>query len=194
MGPAAAPGLILVTGGMRSGKSRFAERLAAVAGGQVLYLATASASDEEMAARIAAHRARRPPGWQTLEARLEVAAAAARYRGRYDVVLLEDLGLLTSNVMLQVAAERGAEVASWADCRARLEGELEALLRASERARWVVVTNEVGFGLVPSTPLGRQFVDLLGWANQRLGRAAQRVYLVVAGFAVDVSAIGQPVE
>ena len=165
----------LVLGGARSGKSAFAERLAGAAGRPVLYLATGEAGDDEMVARIAAHRARRPSSWRTLEAPLEPARALAKGLGEGEVVLLDCLALLVSNV-LHAAAEPGEAV----ERMRRVVDELLALVRA-RHASLVVVSAEVGLGLLPLNPLGRRYVDLLGDTNQRLADLATHVYLVVAG-------------
>jgi adenosylcobinamide kinase/adenosylcobinamide-phosphate guanylyltransferase len=182
--------LVLVTGGARSGKSAFAERLAASYGRAVLYVATAQAGDAEMAARIVAHQARRPAAWQTVEAPLDPARAI---RGLLDgprVALLECLGLLASNVL---HAEGDPERA--AGQLHRLLDELIWLVAYAD-LHLVVVTSEVGLGFLPLTPVGRAYLDLLGDANQRLAQRARRTYLVVAGLAVDLRALageaGQP--
>lgn len=172
--------LLLVLGGVRSGKSGFAERLAAAGGGPVLYVATGQAGDAEMAARIAAHRARRPAHWTTVEAPLDPAPAIVAAPRAASVVLVDCLGMLVSNVLL---AEAGA-----GDAAGRLERVIGGLLAlAAERdVRLIVVSAEGGLGLVPLSALGRRYLDLLGDANQRLAAAAARTYLVVAGLGVDV--------
>ena len=191
---AAATGLVLVLGGIRSGKSAFAERLAARAGERVVYVATGAVTDTEMAARIAAHRARRPRTWRTLDAPLGIAAAVGTLGDDYDAVLLDDLGMLVSNVML--AASAGAALPDAAECWRRLEAEVEQIAAAQRAATkpWIVVSSEAGSGLVPTSALGRQFVDLLGRANQHLARSAGGVYLMIAGYALDVLGLGQRIE
>jgi adenosylcobinamide kinase/adenosylcobinamide-phosphate guanylyltransferase len=172
--------LVLVTGGTRSGKSVFAERLAASHGGPVLYVATAEAGDAEMAARIAAHQARRPATWSTVEARFEPARAVREWTGREPTVLLDCLSLLVSNVLL---AE--GESGEAAPRLARLAEELVALAR--ERSlHLIVVTSEVGSGLVSPVALARRYCDLLGAVNQQVAQAADRVFLVVAGLGVEL--------
>lgn len=177
----AAKELILILGGARSGKSAYAERLARERGGTVLFVATATAGDAEMARRIADHRAARPATWRTLEEPVAVAdrltAGAAE-----DIVLLDCLTLLVSNILLAHEADGEAAVAR------RVEEEVAALLRRYEEgaAAWLVVSNEVGMGLVPPYPLGRLYRDLLGRANQQLAARADRVYLMVAGLPVDL--------
>jgi adenosyl cobinamide kinase/adenosyl cobinamide phosphate guanylyltransferase len=189
-------GLVLITGGIRSGKSRFAERLADQCGARVLYLATAAASDPEMRQRIAEHRARRPPAWETLEEPVGRARAVAARSPRPDVVLVEDLGLLVSNVMEHQAISVGEPTASTEGCWELIAGELDALVAEQRRSgsAWIIVSNEVGLGLVPLSAAGRQFADLLGRANQRLARHADRAYFIASGFAIDLGEIGRRVD
>lgn len=163
---------MLITGGARAGKSRFAQAQAQALGQErVSFVATAEALDEEMQQRIAKHRAERPPAWETLEAPLEVAQAVQQARHR--VVLLDCLTLWVSNLML---AERAVLPA------------VEHLLaiRAQTGRTLLVVSNEVGLGIVPENPLARRYRDLLGAANQRIAQEAQQVYLLVAGIPVQI--------
>ena len=164
--------LLLVTGGARSGKSRYAQQRARELGGRTLFVATGVATDDEMAERIARHRAERPVDWVTLEAQVDLAAAiAAHWRGE-GCVLVEDLGTLVTNLLVEReagASQVGREVERLIDLPAQRQGLL------------IVVSQEVGLGLVPSTPLGRAFRDLLGLANQTLAAAADEVVMVVAG-------------
>lgn len=168
--------VILVTGGARSGKTAYAQSRASELGGaDVTVIATARPDDEEMVRRIARHRAERPSVWRTVEAPWD--AAAAIRAARDGVVLLDCLTLLASNVLLRASsADQDA-------ARAAVTAEVEALLAAAaERVgSLVVVTNEVGLGLVPASRLGRWFRDELGMANQRLGRVADEVILMVSG-------------
>jgi len=166
-------------GGARSGKSSHAERLALELGGpDVLYVATAQAFDDEMRARIAAHRAARPRGWRTLEAPTLIAAPLAEMIETARVVLLDCMTLLASNAILALGEEPTTPAAEEA-----VDREAAALLTAYHAgdAAWIVVSNEVGMGLVPPYPLGRAYRDALGRANQRLAAAADRVLLMVAG-------------
>ena len=183
--------LILITGGARAGKSSFAQRLAQQLGGDrnVCFVATAEPGDEEMRVRIAAHRADRPPEWRTIEAphsivpALEVLAESGTAR----VVLLDCLTLLVSNVLLAQPARLGTVEDIWP----AVENEVNALLRfASQSAvTTVVITNEVGLGIVPDNRLARVYRDLLGRANQRLAASSAFVYLVVAGIALEIKAL-----
>ena len=159
---------VFVLGGARSGKSAFAERLALECGAPVVYVATATAVDDEMAERIAHHRARRPDTWLTIEARTSIVEHLAR-DSRVNTVLVEDLTLLLSNHM-------EADVAR---AESRTMDEVQALLTLE--ANVVLVSNEVGMGLVPSTALGRAFRDALGRVNQAAASLCGEVYLVAAG-------------
>jgi adenosylcobinamide kinase / adenosylcobinamide-phosphate guanylyltransferase len=158
----------LILGGARSGKSAFAEGLASELGGPVVYVATATAADEEMAERIAHHRARRRADWQTLEARMDLASRVANLQ-EVKTVLVEDLTLLLSNHMERDELRAEAHTLT----------EIEALLQME--ANVVLVSNEVGMGLVPPYPLGRKFRDALGRVNQAAARDCSEVYFVVAG-------------
>ncbi len=159
--------LALVLGGARSGKSRHAEALVQALPPPWTYIATAEAFDAEMAERIAEHRARRPEGWVTRDAPLALPRAVAEAAPGAPL-LVDCLTLWLSNLML---GERPVEPAVAA---------LAAAL-AARRAPTVVVSNEVGFGIVPETPLGRRFRDAQGRLNQRIAAEASQVELVVAG-------------
>ncbi len=180
--------LTLVLGGARSGKSDYAEALAAQMGSRVLYVATAEALDDEMRARVAAHQARRPSAWATLEAPLHVGEAlrSCAAAAGADVLLLDCLTLLVSNVILLSGpdAPEPDPSAAWE----WVQAEVESLLAASRElgANLIVVSNEVGLGVVPPYSLGRTYRDCLGWANQALARAADHVILLVAGLPVDL--------
>jgi adenosylcobinamide kinase / adenosylcobinamide-phosphate guanylyltransferase len=159
---------VLVLGGARSGKSAFAERLAAQCGEPVLYVATATAIDDEMAERIAHHRARRSATWRTLELPVGLADGVATEQGIV-TILVEDLTLLLSNYMDRdgVAAEGGAHA------------DVQGLLAVD--ANIILVSNEVGMGVVPAYPAGRQFRDALGRLNQAAAAVCDEVHLIVAG-------------
>ena len=166
--------LTLVLGGVRAGKSGYAQRLASE-GGRVLFVATAEAGDPDMAARIAAHRRDRPPDWDTLEEPTDLVGALSGVANRYDTILLDCLTLWVSNLLL-----RSADVDS---SRAGILTETEWLLDVYSRgsASWVVVSNEVGLGVVAPTRLGRIFADELGRVNQLVAAAADEVYFMAAG-------------
>jgi adenosylcobinamide kinase/adenosylcobinamide-phosphate guanylyltransferase len=162
------PLITLVLGGARSGKSRYAERLVEDAARCGTYLATAEAGDAEMAARIAAHRARRGPFWHTVEAPLALAPAIAAHAEPERPILVDCLTLWLSNLLL---AGKQADEEPGALCSALREAA----------GTVVLVSNEVGMGLVPETSLGRQFRDAAGRLNQDVAGLADRVVFVAAG-------------
>ncbi len=216
--------LILVTGGARSGKSRYAERLTAmVAEGaqgsrdgviepcRVVYLATSETNDEEMAARVAAHRASRPAGWTTVECPVEVPAALraeTATRGPA-VFLLDCVTFWVSNLIFAggdlggtdpgedfnydkslLTARQETEAAS------RVEHAVDDLLAAlsGTGSTLIAVSNEVGLGVVPEYPLARLYRDQLGWVNQRLALEAEHVYFLVSGLPLDVKLLAAPLS
>lgn len=181
---------ILILGGARSGKSRFAERLASKHGGSVLYVATAGAGDEEMRRRIEEHRRARPAGWRSLEAIRALGATLRQEAKDAQVIIVDCLTLLVSNLMAGMEDHSPEELTQ---VEKDLEAEVEELLMAMDSldATFVIVSNEVGMGLVPPYAMGRVYRDLLGRANQRLAQRAEVVYLMVAGIPVDVKALGR---
>jgi adenosylcobinamide kinase/adenosylcobinamide-phosphate guanylyltransferase len=181
--------LTLITGGARSGKSRFAERLASEHGGEVLYLATLEPADDEMARRVEAHRRSRPAAWRTVEEPIAVVEALSRAEP-FDVCLLDCVTLWVSNLLLAAGEDEAEREPDAAARRALAAVQALADWHAGRDARLIVVTNEVGSGLVPEYPIGRLFRDVLGEANQLLAAAASRVYLCVAGYAIDVRSAG----
>ncbi len=177
--------LILVLGGARSGKSAFAQRLAASHADQVLFVATAEPGDEEMRARIAQHRADRPARWRTLEVPQAVASALATVDPA-PVVLLDCVTLWVTNLL-------HTREATW-EAAAR---ELEALLAwyHTHPVELIVVSNEVGLGIVPADELSRTFREWLGWFNQRLAAEADAVYFMIAGLPIELKALApSPIE
>jgi adenosylcobinamide kinase/adenosylcobinamide-phosphate guanylyltransferase len=178
--------LTLVLGGARSGKSAYAERIAAQSGAAVLYVATAQPLDDEMRTRVAAHKLQRSVTWQTLEVATDVGRYLLAHPPHQSVIVLDCLTLLVSNLVLQAA--RDIDQPDESAARVMVEGEIKELLKAIEDvpAHWLVVSNEVGHGLVPPYPVGRIFRDLLGWANQRLASRADEVIWMVAGIPVPI--------
>lgn len=169
--------MTLILGGARSGKSSYAQFLIEEDGQQALFVATATAGDEEMAARIEAHKANRPVNWITLEASMHVGAAIQEAEPA-PWILLDCITLLTSNVLLSLP-----EPVDENEFQNAMQREIDELLTAynAHSGKWVIVSNEVGLGLVPSYPLGRYYRDALGRANQHLAKMADAVIFMVAG-------------
>ena len=167
--PGQAPGrIVLVIGGARSGKSRHAQRLAERASGPLTFIATAQAFDAEMTDRIARHRADRDARWHTVEAPVDLAAAIIRCDAPGAMLLVDCLTLWASNLLLgDEDIDRHV---------ARLDDAL-----AGAQGRIVLVTNEVGWGIVPDNALARRFRDVAGRINQSVAARAQAVDLIVAG-------------
>jgi len=179
-------GLVVVTGGARSGKSSFAERLASSRGGLVTYVATGEARDDEMDERIRIHRDRRPPSWETVEEPLAAADAVLRSGRRSATVIVDCMALLASNLM--EAAGSGAGTSASDEGVSRVLEEARAIVRAAAAvpASVVVVTNEVGSGVVPEGALARAYRDALGAANRLLVEEADEAYLMCAGVPVPL--------
>lgn len=174
--------LILVTGGARSGKSSFAEKLAKETNKDVTYVATSQALDEEMTLRIEEHKKRRPKNWKTIEEPLN-ASSVIEKEGKSDrVILLDCLALLVANLIFS----KGDSTSELID--QAVLNEIKTLAKVSKDvpASVIIVTNEVGMGIVPEYPLGRAYRDTLGKANQILASEADEVYLLVCGIPVNV--------
>jgi adenosylcobinamide kinase/adenosylcobinamide-phosphate guanylyltransferase len=168
--------LIFITGGARSGKSRLAVKLAGKAGKRVAFIATSAPGDDEMKARIAKHRNDRPRGWRTVEEELDAAAAICGIPRTTDAVILDCLTLLVSNLMLAGKSD------------ARIVGEIRAVVSAARRAPFttIVVSNEVGCGIVPENALARKFRDVVGTANQVIAQGADEVYAMISGLPLKL--------
>jgi adenosylcobinamide kinase/adenosylcobinamide-phosphate guanylyltransferase len=182
----------LILGGARSGKSSWAEHLAAQSGRRVLYLATARPSDAEMAERIAAHRANRPTDWQTVEVFDNLVGAVRNSAHAKDLVLVDCLTLWVSNVILQRTARFGdagaVAPAEWQEIQQYLITEIQHLIDHVHDSdeTLILVSNEVGLGLVPPYPLGRHYRDILGTVNRIVAQYADSVVLMIAGLPLDV--------
>ncbi len=174
---------VFVTGGARSGKSHFALELAQSMGGQVLFVATAEAGDEDMAERIKAHQTSRPAGWRTLEAPVEVGRRIQETSGPVGTVVIDCITLLVSNVLGRLEEDSAARA-----IEEEVVAEIRALIECMDRleAHFIVVTNEVGEGIVPMGRTARIYRDLLGRTNQMLAGRADEVYLMVAGLPLRV--------
>ena len=189
------PHLSLILGGVRSGKSEFAESLAKDLNRPTLYVATGRATDAEMEERIRHHRERRPAHWSTLEEPFDLAGglktvlSALPASDPPPAVLVDSLDTWVSNMLLEHREEEGqAETMTLAAL-----GRLLNVQRHWPEA-WFLVSSEVGLSPVPPNPLGRRFQDLLGLVNQRMAAAAARVCLVVAGIPVEVKGGGHTVK
>lgn len=179
--------LTVILGGARSGKSIFAEKMAESRSQNVLYIATAGPDDPEMKLRIHRHQQQRPEHWATLEQQKEIAAGYRALSSPADLVLLDCVTVLTSNVILEAAGslENPDELAAEEALKTEIESLLELI--AGDPADWILVTNEVGSGLVPPYPVGRIYRDLLGWANKRLTAESQECYLTISGKILDLN-------
>ena len=180
--------ITLITGGARSGKSAFAEMTAEHAY-SVVYVATAQACDEEMAERIARHLHRRPTHWRTLESPLNLWGDIKTISGDTELVLVDCVAVWSANRLLTLGEEITREW--WRRCEsleAELLGEIHDGLEYVHGMSWdmVIVTNEVGLGVVPPTPLGRAYRDMLGRINQLLAKEADEVFMLVAGIPLNI--------
>ena len=168
--------IVFITGGARSGKSRLAESLTEGFGTPLCYIATGEARDEEMAVRIAAHRARRGNGWQTVEEPIRLMEALKAAEGRFQAVLVDCVTLWLTNLLL--SHEDADQALAEVQALAALLPELTIPI--------VLVSNEVGMGIVPENALARSFRDLAGKANQTLAAAADEVYVTISGIPLKL--------
>lgn len=171
---------ILILGGARSGKSHFAQQLAGKLGDKVLFVATGEALDEEMQDRIAEHKKARPRTWRTLEIPTGIGKEIEKQIGDAKVVIIDCLTLLVSNLL--------KDEPDYLEAEKRMAAEIDQLIACMDKLNviFIIVSNEVGMGLVPETRLGRIYRDLLGKANQLIARHAIEVYLMVAGIPFKV--------
>jgi len=170
--------ITLILGGARSGKSSYAQSLAEETGKSVTFIATAQALDDEMSARIQKHRAERSVNWETLEVPLGIASHAEQVKS--DVVILDCITLLVSNLLMQFVKDELVDEEPFTMDVQKEVNQLIAKMRAHKQD-WIIVSNELGLGLVPPYQMGRVYRDGLGWANQRLAREADKVIFMVAG-------------
>lgn len=175
---------ILITGGARSGKSNFAQKLALQIGPPVLFVATAEAQDGEMKQRIQEHQRLRPATWRTLEVTAGIGRQIRDNAGGAGVVIVDCVTLLVSNLM--GPGKTGRQIDATVEQKVR--DEINDLIDCMKRldATFIIVTNEVGMGLVPTSRVGRWYRDLLGQANQMLSGHCDQVYFMVAGLPVRI--------
>lgn len=177
----------LVTGGARSGKSSHAERLAANSE-RVLYIATSKIFDDEMEARVQHHRDSRPAHWRTVEQYRELNTVINEQNDAQEAVLLECITTLITNVMYDAAGEQPEDDWDFVSIEQVVNQQIDILLAACaiSPADVILVTNEVGMGIVPENRLARHFRDIAGRVNQRLAQSADEVWLVVSGIGVKI--------
>jgi adenosylcobinamide kinase / adenosylcobinamide-phosphate guanylyltransferase len=168
--------IILITGGARSGKSRFAEELALGFGNPLAYIATCEAKDLEMLERVERHRMRRGPAWSTIEEPYDLAGVIRRYDDLYRVMLVDCITLWLTNLLLKYddVQKVMADVNDFAS------------LFSSIKTPLILVTNEVGMGIVPENRLARTFRDIAGEANQLLACAADEVHVTISGLPLKL--------
>jgi adenosylcobinamide kinase/adenosylcobinamide-phosphate guanylyltransferase len=171
---------IFILGGARSGKSHFAQELAGKLSDKVLFVATGEALDAEMQARIEEHKKARPKSWRTLEIPTDIGKQIEEHIDDAKVVIVDCLTLLVSNLL--------KDEPDYPQAEKRVTAEIDQLIACVNNldAIFIIVSNEVGLGLVPETKLGRIYRDLLGKANQIIARHSDEVYLMVAGLPIKL--------
>lgn len=167
---------ILVLGGVRSGKSSYAVKLAKNFGKNVTFVATATVMDKEMKERIKLHQANRPKTWKLIEEEKDIAAALTKVNKNTQVVLIDCLGLLISNLLADDLEDK------------KIEKMIKKIISAMKKSKQVIITvsNEVGSGIVPGNHLARRFRDLLGMTNQMIAKEADEVILMCSGIALKI--------
>ena len=181
----------LIIGGARSGKSTFAQELALKSAEPVLFVATAEAGDEEMRQRIEEHRKARPVTWKTLETKVHLGSKISQQVGGARTVIIDCITLLINNVFSQYGWH-GDEDIDAASVEKGVMTEIDELVCCIKqvRASFIIVSNEVGLGLVPANKVSRLYRDLLGKANQKLAQHADEVYLMAAGIPLLMKPAG----
>ncbi len=178
---------ILIIGGARSGKSHFAQELAPKLGEPVLFVATAEAGDEEMRRRIEEHQRSRPAAWSTLEVTTHIGSQIVQNIGGAKVVIVDCITLLVNNIFNQHSYQTDEQIDT-SLVEKEVASEINELVECINRvdASFIMVTNEVGTGLVPVSKVSRLYRDLLGKANQILAERTDEIYLMVAGLPVPI--------
>lgn len=181
--------LILITGGARSGKSTFAEEKAKEFGNNVLYVATSKPIDDEMKQRIAKHRAQRPVEWETLEEYKNLDIAMADIISKKDAILIDCVTIMITNLMLDECFDwYGLTRQRVEEIEQMIQHQIERLISVSKMSElpFVLVTNEIGLGVVPPSAMGRDFRDIAGRMNQILAKVADEVYFCVSGIPMKI--------
>ncbi len=175
--------ITFILGGARSGKSAYAQQLAEESKKTVTFIATAQAYDEEMSARIRKHQSDRPQIWQTLEIPTDIASHLKEIK--FEVVILDCITLLASNLLMQFVND---EIVNEQTFMQAMQHETQTLISAIRESNkeWIIVSNEVGLGLVPPYQMGRVYRDVLGWVNQSLAKEADSVLFMVSGIPMKV--------
>ncbi|MCQ9207676.1 MAG: bifunctional adenosylcobinamide kinase/adenosylcobinamide-phosphate guanylyltransferase [Omnitrophica bacterium] len=165
-----------IMGGARSGKSRYAQELAKKIGKKVAFIATCNPGDEEMVKRISLHKKSRPRNWKIIEEPKNIKSALLKLKNKFDVVIIDCLGILVSNFLSNNLKET------------EIKKEIKSITHILAKSKFapIVVSNEVGGGIVPDNPLARNFRDILGIANQVMAQYADRVYVMQAGIAMRI--------
>ena len=179
--------IILLLGGSRSGKSSYAEVLAKKSAEKVLFVATAEAGDEEMRLRIQKHQQARPAGWRTLEATSHLGSRIEDELEDEKLIIIDCITLLVSNIFCRHDTTQFANISD-SDLEKQIVSEIQELQRCFKKvaASFIIVSNELGLGLVPDNRMGRLYRDFLGRANQMLAQSADEVYFLVAGIPLRV--------
>lgn len=175
--------ITLILGGARSGKSSYALRLAEESRKPVTFIATAQAYDDEMSSRIQKHQSERPANWQTLELPLNITSKVSQIKS--DLVIFDCVTLWVTNLMMQFVKDDLVDETPFFQAVQDETGLLLKAIRDTGR-EWLVVSNEIGLGLVPPYQMGRVYRDALGWVNQRIAKEADAVILMVAGLPMMV--------
>jgi adenosylcobinamide kinase/adenosylcobinamide-phosphate guanylyltransferase len=175
--------ITFILGGARSGKSSYAQQLAHSSGKRILFIATARVLDDEMERRVAAHRTNRPPDWETLEAPDHLAATLQGIPVDYDAILLDCVTLFLGSTFTSLPDDAREEDYLLASSEA-IDDLMKAINNRPES--WILVSNEIGLGIVPNTLMGRVFRDMQGRANQQLAALADEVYFMAAGIPLKI--------
>ena len=177
--------LIFIFGGARSGKSSYAQELAHETGRSVTFIATAQALDDEMSARIKKHQQERPANWGTREISLDISEHLRADPIQTDIVLLDCITLLLNNLFMPYVEN---DIVDEKRSMQAVQREVDDLLDCIREGKqdWIVISNEVGLGVVPAYQMGRAYRDILGWANQKLAKEADNVIFMIAGIPMVV--------